>query len=87
MVRADFSAVRGLLFFEKRENLTFFAANWQRNFAPRKGQPKIGLSEKADLLSFGPIYTPPGCSKSYWTKMSKTSKRWGSGENLAFSQF
>lgn len=31
----------------------FFAANWQRNFAPRKGQPKIRLSEKTDLFAVG----------------------------------
>nr|DAQ79861.1 MAG TPA: hypothetical protein [Caudoviricetes sp.] len=32
-------------------------------------------------------YAPPGCAKIYWTKMSEISKRWGSGEKLAFSQF
>ena len=31
----------------------FSAASWQRNFALRKEQPKIRLSEKTDIPSFG----------------------------------
>nr|DAY94505.1 MAG TPA: hypothetical protein [Caudoviricetes sp.] len=29
------------------------AVNWQRIFPPRKGQSKIGLSQKTDLPNFG----------------------------------
>nr|DAJ74129.1 MAG TPA: hypothetical protein [Caudoviricetes sp.] len=37
----------------RQRRAEFSAANWQRNFAPRKGQSKIGLSQKTDIPNFG----------------------------------
>lgn len=74
--------------------MEFSAANWQRNFAPRKERSKIGLSDKSTSPNFGemcPVLDRSmhrrGAQKSIGQKCPKSPSGGEAVKNWLFRSF